>query len=148
MLIGGLMYKGIVAYCHETTYVNITKKNLECGWDSEVEILKLGFGQDSESEFWPGVMWPINSYFCESTQTHCSYHRYLYHQGNELTTGGTIEAVAKPWLISNMPNQPFHLILQWLECPNLESDMALALFINNRHNKHIHGWGVPHTLHQ
>ena len=24
---------------------------------------------------------------------------YLYHQGNEKTTGGTVEAAAKPWLI-------------------------------------------------
>ena len=31
--------------------------------------------------------------------THSGYHRYLYHQGNEQTTGGTAEAAAKPWLI-------------------------------------------------
>ena len=30
---------------------------------------------------------------------HCGYRRYLYHQGNEQTTGGTVEAAAKPWLI-------------------------------------------------
>ena len=30
---------------------------------------------------------------------HSGYRRYLYHQGNEQTTGGTAEAAAKPWLI-------------------------------------------------
>ena len=30
---------------------------------------------------------------------HSGYRRYLYHQGNEKTTGGTVEAAAKPWLI-------------------------------------------------
>ena len=34
-----------------------------------------------------------------SDLTHSGYLRYLYHQGNEQTTGGTMEAAAKPWLI-------------------------------------------------
>ena len=34
---------------------------------------------------------------------HCGYRRYLYHQGNEQTTGGTVEAAAKPWLIKSAP---------------------------------------------
>ena len=46
---------------------------------------------------------------------HCGYRRYLYHQGNEQTTGGTVEAAAKPWLISNLPLPPYHLILQYRE---------------------------------
>ena len=33
------------------------------------------------------------------TLDHSGYRRYLYHQGNKQTTGGTIEAAAKPWLI-------------------------------------------------
>ena len=33
------------------------------------------------------------SLFCPD---HCAYRRYLYHQGNEQTTGGTVEAAAKP----------------------------------------------------
>ena len=54
---------------------------------------------------------------------HSGYRRYLYHQGNEQTTGGTVEAAAKPRLIwrsaeiyfpgvSNLPLPPYHLILQ------------------------------------
>ena len=38
----------------------------------------------------------------EQTLTHLAhsgYRRYLNHQGNEKTTGGTVEAAAKPWLI-------------------------------------------------
>ena len=35
----------------------------------------------------------------KSTLVHSGYRRYLYHQGNEQTTGGTAEAAAKPWLI-------------------------------------------------
>ena len=31
--------------------------------------------------------------------SHSGYRRYLYHQGNEKATGGTVEAAAKPWLI-------------------------------------------------
>ena len=34
-----------------------------------------------------------------TSSTHSGYRRYLYHQGNEQTTGGTVEAAAKPWLI-------------------------------------------------
>ena len=34
-----------------------------------------------------------------SRLAHSGYRRYLYHQGNEKTTGGTVEAAAKPWLI-------------------------------------------------
>ena len=41
---------------------------------------------------------------------HCGYHRYYYHQGNEQTTAGTVEAAARPWLISNLPLPPYHLI--------------------------------------
>ena len=37
---------------------------------------------------------------CGRTSTrHSGYRRYLYHQGKEQTTGGTVEAAAKPWLI-------------------------------------------------
>ena len=35
----------------------------------------------------------------KSSWNHSGYRRYLYHQGNEQTTGGTVEAAAKPWLI-------------------------------------------------
>ena len=38
--------------------------------------------------------------------------------------------------------------LLWWKHPNLESDMAMAMLINNRHNKHIHWWGVLATLHR
>ena len=34
-----------------------------------------------------------------TTTTQSGDRRYLYHQGNEQTTGGTAEAAAKPWLI-------------------------------------------------
>ena len=34
---------------------------------------------------------------------HCGYRRYLYHQGKEQTTGGTVEAATKPWLIKSAP---------------------------------------------
>ena len=54
---------------------------------------------------------------------HSGYRRYLYHQGNEQTTGGTVEAAAKPRLIwrsaeiyfpgvSNLPLPSYHLILR------------------------------------
>ena len=36
----------------------------------------------------------------------------LYHQGNAQTTGSILGAVARPWLISNLPLPPYHLILQ------------------------------------
>ena len=53
-------------------------------------------------------------YFNKTASAHSGYRRYLYHQGNEKTTGGTVEAAAKPWLIpiSNLPLPPYHLILQ------------------------------------
>ena len=38
-------------------------------------------------------------YFNKTASAHSGYRRYLYHQGNEKTTGGTVEAAAKPWLI-------------------------------------------------
>ena len=43
----------------------------------------------------------------KSATEHCGYRRYLYHQGKEQTTGGTVEAAAKPWLISAPPTIPF-----------------------------------------
>ena len=32
-------------------------------------------------------------------------HRYLYHQGNEQTTGGALRAAARPWLIQICPSR-------------------------------------------
>ena len=46
----------------------------------------------------------IRGYKEMSRLGHCGYHRYLYHQGNEQTTDGTVEAAAKPWLIKSAPS--------------------------------------------
>ena len=40
----------------------------------------------------------VSPLFCTQID-HSGYRRYLYHQSNKQTTGGTIEAAAKPWLI-------------------------------------------------
>ena len=48
---------------------------------------------------------------------HCGYCRYLYCQGNEQTTAGIVVAAARPWLISNQPLPPHHLVLQSLKLP-------------------------------
>ena len=44
--------------------------------------------------------------FCSDTETgavtplgQSGDHRYLYHQGNEQTTGGALRAAARPWFI-------------------------------------------------
>ena len=51
----------------------------------------------------PGSYFPqkpqLHSHLPPLRSTHSGYRRYLYHQGNEKTTGGTVEAAAKPWLI-------------------------------------------------
>ena len=41
-------------------------------------------------------------------QNHSGYRRYLYHQGNEQTTGGTVEAAAIPFdtPVPGMPQPP------------------------------------------
>ena len=45
---------------------------------------------------------------------HCGYHRYLYYQGNEQTTGGIVLAAARPCVISNLPFPPYHSILHYI----------------------------------
>ena len=46
------------------------------------------------------IMFISNTIFAVTTISRQSGdRRYLYHQGNEKTTGGTVEAAAKPWLI-------------------------------------------------
>ena len=41
--------------------------------------------------------------------------RYLYHQGNEQTTGGAVRAAARPWFIKSAPPAlPFDTIVTGL----------------------------------
>ena len=56
--------------------------------------------------------WVLRRLLLLSESGQCGYRMYLYHQGNEQTTGSSVEAATRPWLISNLPLPPYHLILQ------------------------------------
>ena len=47
---------------------------------------------------------PLGNCLTDCWSNHYGYRRYLYHLGNEQTTGGTVN--------TNLPLPPYHLILQ------------------------------------